>query len=97
LGLWLQRVGVPRANSKGVVAGTAESSHPDPQAGAKSVHWEWQKSFEASKPTPSHTPHLIQLKPYLLILSTVTPTRDQALKQMSLGGLSRSNHHSLRT
>lgn len=49
-----------------MVTGTANSSHSDPQTRREQAHWEWHKSFETLKPTPSDTP--FPTKPHLIIL-----------------------------
>lgn len=44
----------------------AESSHLDPHIRSKRSHYEWNKSFEISEPTPTDT--LPPISPHLLIL-----------------------------
>lgn len=43
------------SKEQGLGTGASESSHLDPQAGTKNIHWEGQKSFETSKPTHSQS------------------------------------------
>lgn len=69
--------------SKGKAAGTVASSYLAPQVeGRTRAQWEWNKSFQTSKPTPSNIPSPTIL--HLLILPKQSqPTVDQVFKHMS--------------
>lgn len=71
---------VGKCDMRDTASGTAETSHLQPQAGSRASTLGLAQHFEDSKLTLSDT-----CKPHLLTLPhTVPPTRDQAVKDLSL-------------
>jgi hypothetical protein len=78
MGLWLQRVGVHEQRAKAWGRGHLRAHILIHKQELRIYTGKGKSLLKLQSPlTPSHTPHLLQLKLYLLILPTIPPTGDQ--------------------